>query len=60
MPFVTPLKLVTNYVSWQVWSVATGELVRHFNPETHYHNLQINRFCILAEIEFGPSCTSII
>ena len=56
MPFVTPLKLVTNYVSWQVWSVATGELVRHFNPETHYHNLQINRFFILVEIEFGPSC----
>ena len=45
-----PYILIVGGEEWsgvQVWSVATGELLRHFDPDTHYHNLQINRFCIL-------------
>jgi len=54
-----PYILIVGGEEWggvQVWRVATGELVRHFDPETHYHNLQINRqgLVTLTEIKNFP------
>jgi len=49
-----PLVIVVGGEEWegiQVWSLKTGKLVRHFDQDVHYHNVQLNRYGLITITE---------